>query len=681
MRPPLKFHGSPAQMTAAALPMLGFCINRMSMNEHLGFFSFFIAIGLVMLGLCWGLGPAFFPRVDHPLHKLDRIRWSHGQKIRRHLGHFGSICGCICFLVLVVSSMVSDGAVHVFLRLRPHMQLSLEDFAEGKADGAGLVTLEAHLDLSRIGAAAHCSDCTASECAKKDCRAEAGLSPLSSEIPLLRIDDLDAYSDSSELFGRRLSGAGAGGGGGAMDEAVAQQLPERLKACDGQRAVPNSENWWSKCRSSGFINCRARSLAGKCCCHVLSSSRCWATKFLPDADLFLCTATAPLGGPSTSVAEVFSVDFQQIGLVFGGELLSPDLDFKTLGDLGIHDECTVSFVLSQVESTPRKERLAGHSEGNALAFFRRNRNVYKALDCPHLGQLRLARGTVANFGREYAKGWNCDGCERHFASGTQLYRCDFSPCHALSRGLAAGRRVFLPPTQAEAVSNYGQLKRQKGEARSSPDINHWPSLVQQAAAAAVSAQQAESTGAPDMRRGLSKSSLASNSEETHLTPFESVVLERRKARAARAERERERWQEPERGACAVVNGFEAALPKQDAETIDSARPPTPSYPSPFKEQPAPPPMPPEWSKGLWEQRKRELAEERRKREAERDHGSPPPVPPRVPRGGAPVHGTHRAHVPPEERAATVRVGTCGRAAPWHRDLEAKRWVTCPKGDP
>lgn len=32
------------------------------------------------------------------------------------------------------------------------MQLSLEDFAEGKADGAGLVTLEAHLDLSRIGA-------------------------------------------------------------------------------------------------------------------------------------------------------------------------------------------------------------------------------------------------------------------------------------------------------------------------------------------------------------------------------------------------------------------------------------------------------------------------------------------------------------------------------------------------
>ena len=39
------------------------------------------------------------------------------------------------------------------------------------------------------------------------------------------------------------------------------------------------------------------------------------------------------------------------------------------------------------------------------------------LDLQTLARLRLARGTVANFGREYAKGWNCDGCERHFASG------------------------------------------------------------------------------------------------------------------------------------------------------------------------------------------------------------------------------------------------------------------------
>ena len=44
------------------------------------------------------------------------------------------------------------------------------------------------------------------------------------------------------------------------------------------------------------------------------------------------------------------------------------------------DGCTVSFVLSQVEPTLRKERMAGHSESHALAFISRNRNVYKAFD-------------------------------------------------------------------------------------------------------------------------------------------------------------------------------------------------------------------------------------------------------------------------------------------------------------
>ena len=37
------------------------------------------------------------------------------------------------------------------------------------------------------------------------------------------------------------------------------------------------------------------------------------------------------------------------------------------GSTGIH-RC-------QVDPTPRKERMAGHSEGDAFAFFRRNRNV------------------------------------------------------------------------------------------------------------------------------------------------------------------------------------------------------------------------------------------------------------------------------------------------------------------
>ena len=36
----------------------------------------------------------------------------------------------------------------------------------------------------------------------------------------------------------------------------------------------------------------------------------------------------------------------------------------------------------------------------------------------------------------------------------------------------------------------------------------------------------------------------------------------------------------------------------------------------FVRQPAPPPMPPEWNERLWEQRKRELAEERRRRQVQ-----------------------------------------------------------------
>lgn len=93
---------------------------------------------------------------------------------------------------------------------------------------------------------------------------------------------------------------------------------------------------------------------------------------------------------------------------------------------------------------------------------------------------------------------------------------------------------------------------------------------------------------------------------------------------------------------------------------------------PLPRQPSPPPMPPEWSKGLWEQRKRELAEERRRRQAgrpcacrahaqaSRDPFSEPPQP-RVPE-----HGTHNAHVPPEAAALEVcsyRAGEDHRA-PW-----------------
>ena len=65
------------------------------------------------------------------------------------------------------------------------------------------------------------------------------------------------------------------------------------------------------------------------------------------------------------------------------------------------DGCTVSFVLSQVEPTLRKERMAGHSESHALAFISRSRNVYKAFDCKHLSQLRFVQGTGEFRQRKY----------------------------------------------------------------------------------------------------------------------------------------------------------------------------------------------------------------------------------------------------------------------------------------
>ncbi|CAK9114762.1 Cap-specific mRNA (Nucleoside-2'-O-)-methyltransferase 1 [Durusdinium trenchii] len=409
-------------------------------------------------------------------------------------------------------SWIEFDGLTVFMRLRPEKHLSLAqfEFDKGKTANAGLVILEgARLDLSRAGAAASCDGCSASECALRDCRREAGLSNVSSKIPLLRMDDLEV--ENSEV-GRRLTGAGVAGGGGgamggsrctitcvyavpliadlphsnvdfgrdtaptegfplgwavgnswvpqtvigtthfdwwgeerkayarAMDNAIAQQLPERLKACDGQQAVPDSQHWWSSCHSMGFTACRETNLAGKCCCPTgqrVGEDGCKSCGVLeerlsalhqlnllytlddPDAGQYFFywmlfgslvllplpwallaqvlwqfaepnesflqheareerkhiaetwIGTENLHGPSTihvanmagesraipgfretsllvhlrrSVAEVFSVEFPEIGLAFGGQLLSPDLDFKTLGDLGIYDGCTVSFI-------------------------------------------------------------------------------------------------------------------------------------------------------------------------------------------------------------------------------------------------------------------------------------------------------------------------------------------------
>ncbi|CAJ1354155.1 unnamed protein product, partial [Effrenium voratum] len=309
-----------------------------------------------------------------------------------------------------------------------------------------------------------------------------------------------------------------------------------------------------------------------------------------------------------AVAEVFDTDFDFVGLLFGAELLRPDVDFQTFGQLGMVDGCAVSFVRSDPEGLPRAEKLAGACETNAFAFFRRNRNVYKALDCQHLGQLRLARATVGNFGANYTKGWNCDGCEKHFANGTMLHRCDvptFSYCMDF---------------QAEAVSNGARFGKHRKEAHVPTDPDHWPALVQQAALAASSAAAAEASGISLDTRGYSKTSMGSmRSVEEHLSPF-AIALSRRRAREAKAREEHEEREAPTKV-------------KEEA-----TRPETPAYPSPFKEQPPPPPMPPDWSERLWEDKKRELAEERSRRapkpqpQAERQpdfvQPEPPPAPPR-----------------------------------------------------
>ena len=47
-------------------------------RSHLGFFALVLDVASTALALFFGLSPAFFPRVDHPLHSLDRMRWLSG---------------------------------------------------------------------------------------------------------------------------------------------------------------------------------------------------------------------------------------------------------------------------------------------------------------------------------------------------------------------------------------------------------------------------------------------------------------------------------------------------------------------------------------------------------------------------------------------------------------------------
>ena len=97
-------------MTLATLPSLYMWMNRYSVESYLGsWMALVFILGLFLLALCFGLGPAFFPRVDHPLHCLDRVRW---------------VSCSLCFIVFMLFSLCSDGAVHV-ARLQGERSLTM----------------------------------------------------------------------------------------------------------------------------------------------------------------------------------------------------------------------------------------------------------------------------------------------------------------------------------------------------------------------------------------------------------------------------------------------------------------------------------------------------------------------------------------------------------------------------
>lgn len=141
---------------------------------------------------------------------------------------------------------------------------------------------------------------------------------------------------------------------------------------------------------------------------------------------------------------IFHMDFVNVGLVVGSRVLPTDLDFKTLDELGIVDGTFLSVVFMPPEEPSWRDRLAGTSESHAYTFFRRNRNVYRARDCQHLGQLRLAQGNTINFGQSYTKGWTCDGCEKFFPPGTMLRRCDICRIDFCERCAASAGFPSIP---------------------------------------------------------------------------------------------------------------------------------------------------------------------------------------------------------------------------------------------
>ncbi|CAJ1410513.1 unnamed protein product, partial [Effrenium voratum] len=111
-----------------------------------------------------------------------------------------------------------------------------------------------------------------------------------------------------------------------------------------------------------------------------------------------------------AASAAFEVPLQRCGLVLGTWLLGPELDFRTLPEVGIPNGAGIVLVSFMKDV----HRSLGWED--AFSFFRRTAQSYRALECHHRAEeLRE---------EEAPEGWRCDGCDAHFPPGTRLARCE-----------------------------------------------------------------------------------------------------------------------------------------------------------------------------------------------------------------------------------------------------------------
>ncbi|CAJ1362643.1 unnamed protein product, partial [Effrenium voratum] len=131
----LKFERNLFLMTVAVMPAVMLCLMQYQIRDWFG-------ERLHLLAASWasvfafraGIAPAFFPRVEHPLHWLDRCRW---------------VSGCICIALLVLASSCSDGAVYAYNLIRPFGNLRVSEYSEFAAQHYGAVRLnDVYMDTS-----------------------------------------------------------------------------------------------------------------------------------------------------------------------------------------------------------------------------------------------------------------------------------------------------------------------------------------------------------------------------------------------------------------------------------------------------------------------------------------------------------------------------------------------------